>query len=425
MQTRTVKINLAWPVRMARAITRGFRTKQNPAVQTLLTTLGQNPIWTKKDLARLAKAGYQECSTVYSCVNLIVESAAMVPWMLFKKPQSKDSKREKIEEHPLLNTLHRPNPQEGGAAFEKNALAYYLIGGNSYMIKVGPNVGPPKELYTMRPDRVKILPGNQMNPIRGYRYTANGVDRKPDFLPEEVLHLKAFHPLDDWYGLSKIQVAGKEIDIAAMGREWNMKLLQNDARPPGALTTEGNLDEEQRENIKKMMKEDVQGYKNAANPLVLEGGLKWESFAITPKDMDWLSSEKMTSRKICSVFNVAPELIGDAEAKTFANYKEARKALYLEAVIPLLSYLRDEFNNWLTPAWEEEGLYLDYDRDSIEAIREELSAIYERQAKAYRRTINEKRRACGDDDIGKEGDVILIPGTLTPLADISGNTAEE
>jgi len=377
--------------------------------------LGDNPLWTKKDIARLAKAGYQNCSTVYACVNMIVESAAMVPWILFKKPISKGAKKEKIEEHDLLNRLHRPNPQEGGTAFTKNALAYYLIGGNSYLYKYGPNEGPPKELSIPRPDRMKVLKGSRFEPIGGYRYTVDGRDRKPDFKPEEILHLKAFHPLDDWYGLSPIEVAGKEIDIASMGREWNMKLLQNDCRPPGALTTEGTLEEEQRTEVKKMMREDIQGYKNVANPLVLEGGLKWQSFAITPKDIDWLAADKMTSRKICSVFKVAPQLVSDEESKTFANYKEARKALYLEAVIPLLTYLRDEYNNWLTPAWEDNQLYLDFDRDSIEAIREEQNAVYERMGKAWWLTINEKRLACGQDDIGPEGDVVFAPTNICLL----------
>ena len=423
---RTTTIDLAPALRKARTFMRRLRTKENPTYQTLLMMLGPNPLWSKKDIARLAEAGYKQCSTVYACVNMIVESAAMVPWTLSKKSVS-GGKKEEIEEHDLLNRLHRPNPQDGGTAFTKNMLAYYLIGGNSYMIKVGiaDTEAPPRELYTMRPDRVRVIPGNSFEPIGGYRYTVNGIDRKPDFKPDEVLHLKAFHPLDDWYGLSPIEVAGKEIDIASMGRDWNMKLLQNDCRPPGALTTEGSLDEEQRTEVKKMMSEDIQGYKNVANPLVLEGGLKWQSFAITPKDIDWLAADKMTTRKICSVFKVAPQLVSDEESKTFANYKEARKALYLEAVIPLLTYLRDEYNNWLTPAWGDDRLYLDFDRDSIEAIREEQNAIYERQATAYWRTVNEKRKACGDDDIGPEGDVILIPANLIPLADISGNTAEE
>ena len=221
-----------------------------------------------------------------------------------------------------------------------------------------------------------------------------------------------------------IEVAGKEIDISSMGRDWNMKLLQNDCRPPGGIIVEGALDPEQRTELEKNWEEKMQGYKNAGRPPILEGGVKWEPWAITPKDMDWLNSDKMNARKICSVYNVAPEIIGDSENKTYSNYKEARKALYVEAILPDLDFLRDEFNNWLTPAFGDR-LYLDYDKNAIEAIREEQDAVYARQATAYWRTVNEKRKACGDDDIGPEGDVILIPANLIPLADISGNTAEE
>lgn len=413
-----------WPIKQIKTFVRKMALKQNPVFMSMMLMLGDSPLWTKKDLAKLAKAGYQNCYAVYACVKQIVDAAGGIPWNLFQRPISSTGKREKLEEHPLLDLMRRPNPQDGGAAFVKNELAFYLIAGNSYIIKVGPERGEPRELYMMRPDRVKILPGTRFEPIRGYRYTVNGVDRKPDFKPNEVLHLKAFHPLDDWYGLSPIEVAAKQIDIQAMATEWNARLLENDCRPPGAIVTEGNLDDEQHRRLEEQLEKKMMGYKQAGRPPVFEAGIKWQSFAITPRDMDWINSDKLNSRKICSVFGVAPELIGDAEQKTYSNYKEARKALYMETILPLMDYLRDEYNNWLSPAFGER-LWLEYDKDAIEAIREELNAVYERQEKAWWRTVNEKRIATGDDEIGKEGDIIMIPANFVPLADISGNREEE
>jgi len=415
-----------WPIKQIKTFARNMRLKENPVFMSMMLMLGTSPLWTKKDLAKLAKAGYQNCYAVYACVKQIVEAAGGIPWNLFRRPISSTGKREKLEEHPLLDRMRRPNPQEGGAAFTKNILAFYLIAGNSYIIKVGPvRGGEPRELYMMRPDRVKVLPGTRFQPIRGYRYTVGGVDRKPDFKADEVLHLKAFHPLDDWYGLSPIEVAAKQIDIQAMATEWNARLLENDCRPPGAIVTEGNLDDEQHERLEKQLDKKMLGYKVAGRPPVFEAGIKWQSFAITPRDMDWINSDKLNSRKICSVFGVAPQLIGDEESKTFANYKEARKALYMETILPLMDYLRDEYNNWLTPAWGDDRLLLEYDKNAIEAIQEERNKVYEREERAYWRTLNEKRRATGDDDIGKAGDIILVPATFVPLADISGNIEEE
>lgn len=411
-----------WPAKQIKSFVRKMGMKQNPIYGSLLMILGRSPVWTTKDIAKLTKAGYQNCSTLYACVKQIVDAAGGIPWQLFKKPISRTSKKEKIEEHVLLDRMRRPNPQDGGSAFIKNTLAFYLIAGNSYVIRIGPERGEPRELYYMRPDRVKVLPGTRLEPIRGYRYDVGGQSQTFNF--NQILHLKMFHPLNDWYGLSPIEVAAKEIDISNMVKEWNMKLLQNDCRPPGAFATDISLTPEQRADLKEQMKEDIQGYKNVGKPLLLEGGLKWESFAITPKDMDHFNSDKMTSRKICSVYNVAPELIGDSENKTYSNYKEARKALYMETILPLMDYLRDEFNNWLTPAFGDD-LWLEYNKDAIEAIREELNAVYERQAKAWWRTINERRASTGDDDIGKAGDVVLIPANMIPLMDIMANIEEE
>jgi len=414
-----------WPARPIKNFMNKLRLKQNPVMRSMLMFLSGSPVWSSEDLIKLAKEGYINCYAIYACVKQIVDASGGIPWNLFKRPMSKGAKKEKIEDHGLLNLLKRPNPQDGGAAFTKNTLAYYLISGNSYNIKAGPEQGPPAELYCARPERMKILPGTKFEPIAGYRYTVNGIDRKPDYTPKEVLHLKAFHPLDDWYGLSPIRVAARQVDLQDMAARWNANLLKQDCRPPGALVTEGNLEDEQYIRLEKMIEKKMMGLENVGRPPIFEGGIKWEAFAITPRDMDWINSDKLNSRKICSVFNVAPELIGDAENKTYSNYKEARKALYMETILPLMDFLRDEYNNWLTPQWEEQGLYLEYNKDAIEAIKEELDAIYTRQATAYWRTINEKRLSTGDDEIGKAGDVILVPATLIPLADISGNISEE
>lgn len=411
-----------WPIKQIKNIAMRMRVKQNPVLRSMMMMLSGSPLWTKKDLAKLAEAGYQNCYAVFACVKKIVDAAGGIPWQLFKRPMSQGGKKEEIEQSPLLDLMKRPNPQDGGASFTKNALAFYLIAGNSYITYMGPERGEPRELYIMRPDRTRILPGTRFEPVGGYRYEVGGDHR--DFGPHQVLHLKAFHPLDDWYGMSTIEVVAKQIDIQAMAAEWNAKLLQNDCRPPGAIVTEGNLDDEQHQRLEKSLEEKMMGYKHAGRPPVFEAGIKWQSFAITPKDMDWLNSDKLTTRKICAVLNVDPSLIGDSESKTYNTYQEARRALYMETVLPLMDYLRDEYNNWLTPLFGD-NLVLEYNKDAIEAIREELNAVYERQVKAWWRTVNEKRRACGDDEIGPAGDIVMVPSTFIPLADISGNREEE
>jgi len=385
--------------------------------RALMALWGRNPIWTDLEIKKLAEEGFKNCMTVFACVSLLSKGAAGIPWQLFKKPISKDSKKEEIFQHDLLDRIHRPNEHCGQAAFIENLAAFYYIAGNSYMLQVGPEGerAAPRELHYLYPHLMKIKPGTRAEPVAYYEYSANPA--KPDpYTTDDVLHIKAFHPLNSYYGLSPLEAAARGIDIANMTMSWNMKLLQNDMRPAGMFKIEGNLDKEQRDDFKADLKENYQSYENTAMPLILEGGQDWIQTALSPKDLDWITGEKMTIRKICSVLNVASELIGDSENKTYSNVKEARKALYTEAILPFMDFLRDEFNNWLVPKWNDERLYLDYNRGDIEALKEEAAAVFTRMASAHWLTINEKRVASGfDENPAPEADKIYLPMMLVPI----------
>jgi HK97 family phage portal protein len=404
-----------------------FLVKQSLSWRVIIMR-GDDPRWTKKDYKKLSQAGYQNCMTVFACVNLIAKAIGGLPWALYQVKKGKGGKveREELEDHPLLNLIKRPNPIEGKAKFFEKVISFFLLAGNSFIEAAGPKGKPPKELYTLRPDRMTVLKGDRLQLVRGYEYKIG--NNKETFDTKQVLHVKTFHPTDDYYGLSFLEVAAKGIDIQAMASEWNARLLQNDCRPPGAIVTEGNLEEEQHERLEKQLEEKMQGYKNAGRPPVFEAGVKWQPFAITPRDMDWLNSDKLNSRKIASVFGVAPELIGDAENKTYSNYKEARKSLYEETALPLAGCLCDEFNYWLVPKFEKNPdhpeLVLEIARERIDAIQEDRQQVFDRMDKAWWFSVNERRQACGKDDV-RGGNVIMVPANLIPLLTIGDNILEE
>jgi phage portal protein BeeE len=68
-----------------------------------------------------------------------------------------------------------------------------------------------------------------------------------------ILHTRLFHPLNDHYGLSPIEAASVAIDTHNAASRWNKSLLDNAARPSGALVyaaREGRLSPEQFERLK-------------------------------------------------------------------------------------------------------------------------------------------------------------------------------
>ena len=372
---------------------------------TLWLPAGQG-VSSKTDYASLAKEGFTQNSVVFSCVKEIASASAGVPWNLFR--QLPGGERREVSQHPLLDLIARPNPLQGKYELIESMVCHLYLSGNTYMESVGPSKrdssGLPRELYVLRPDRMKVIP-DAVHYVGGYEYTVSG--QRVEFPRDRILHLKLFNPLDDWYGLSPVQVAALAIDKLNSGDKWNASLLQNAAVPSGALTCKQRLTDDQFDRLKTEMRRQIQGVSNAREPLLLEQDLEWKELGISPKDMDWIEGLKMSALQVAQVFNVPPELVGLGPA-TYQNRKEARKALYTEVVCPFLSRLRDGFNNWLVPQFGE-NLILDYDKDGIEALSEDQQALWNRVNQSEFLTVNEKRRMVGFDDITGEDTLSLDP----------------
>ena len=383
--------------------------KNNPAHTVINAAQFQPVVWTEKSFEDLSEAGYKNCMAVFSCVNLIAKTASAIEFQL------EDSAGKEILKHPLLDLVNRPNRLESKRALLTKFVSYLLLNGNAYplVVKVG---NEPRFIYSLRPDRVTVLPGTGFELVKGYRYTVQG--HSQDFLigsrDYDVRQLKLFHPLDDYYGYGMVAAASRGVDIANLADEWNAKLLTNDMKPAGILAFKGTMTDQQRVYLKQQWGEEYGGSMNAGKTIVTEGDSTYTHLSFSQKEMDWLTGDKVNSRKICSVFGVAPELIGDSEAKTYSNYQEARRALYTEAVLPMMNLIVDEFNAWLVPLYGE-NLVLKLDTEAIEALQEDRAQKFLYINNCNVLTVNEKRLALGYGELGPEGDVVLLPYGLQPL----------
>lgn len=354
-----------------------------------------DPNWSSRNYHSLADEGYRKNVITHRAVRLLSESAASVPLTLFRGDQ-------RLSSHPLLDLLARPNPSQGRAVFFETAYAYLNIAGNSYLEVVTGGDGLPAELYTLRPDRMKVVPGPSGWP-KAYIYGVGGkehhfpVDQVSGSSP--VLHLKTFHPTDDYYGMSPLEAAAFSIDVHNAASGWNKALLDNSARPSGALVFEpkdGNaaLSQEQFSRLKDEMEENFQGPRNARRPLLLEGGLKWQQMAFSPADMDFINAKHVSAREIALAFGVPPMMMSIPGDNTYSNYREANRALWRSTLLPMMDKMMSSLNHWLTPYFGSD-LRLDYDLEAIPALGSDRLALWQRIGQADFLTINEKRAAVG------------------------------
>ena len=388
----------------------GVRRKGSSARSLFTFNQPGQAVWSARRFDAFADEGYRRNVIAYSAINMVAGAAASLPWRLFR---ISGARRDTVAEHPLLALLARPNPWSGGPALMASIYGYRQIAGNAYIEAVsggdGGDGGAAVELYTLRPDRMSVIAGSAGAPA-AYRYTVAGRSRDFPVDPIDggsaILHFKTFHPLDDWYGLSPLEAAAYAIDQHNQAGAWNQALLQNGARPSGALMVRsdgdgaggagGTLDDDQFERLKSQIDQLYSGPRNAGRPLLLEGGLSWTEMSLSPKDMDFIDAKHTSARDIALAFGVPPQLLGIPGDNTYANMREARLALWEQTVLPLAAQLAAEFNNWLTPRFGD-GLELTHDLDAVPALSLRRERQWEKLVRADFLTLNEKRQAAGYD----------------------------
>lgn len=355
-----------------------------------LSTLGR-PVWTPRDYDRLAREAYEQNAVAFRCVRMIAEAAASVPWLLYEGGREHDR-------HPLLSLLARPNPMEGGADLMEAWYGYLQVAGNAYLeaVQVG---GEVRELYALRPDRMKVVPGVRGWP-EAYEYAVNGrtlvFREEPD---RPILHMKAFHPTDDHYGLSPLEAAARAVDIHNAAGAWNKALLDNAARPSGALVYKGQdgagtLTEDQFDRLKRELEENYSGSANAGRPLLLEGGLDWQQMGLGPRDLDFNEAKNAAARDIALAFGVPPMLLGIPGDNTFSNYREANLVFWRQTVVPLVRKTATALTRWLGPRFGQD-LILGVNLDGVPALGAERDGLWARVRDADFLTDDEKRAAVG------------------------------
>jgi HK97 family phage portal protein len=372
--------------------------KASRTAQVIALESGGRARWTPRDYAALAREGYVQNAIVHRAVKLVAENAAAVAFLLYEGATAHDK-------HPLLDLLARPNPRQDGATLLEAVYAHLLLAGNAYLEAVSID-GAVRELYALRPDRMRVVPGPDGWP-EAYEYSVGGncirFDQNtpasglnPGMPP--ILHLTSFHPLDDHYGLAALEAAAVAVDTHNASARWNKALLDNAARPSGALVYSGPegsvLSDNQFQRLKRELEDTYQGAANAGRPLLLEGGLDWKAMSLTPKDMDFLEAKHTAAREIALAFGVPPMLLAIPGDNTYSNYQEANRVFWRQTVLPLATRAGAALTQWLTPVFGAE-IALIPDADRIDALAADRSALWERVTNAPFLTVNEKRAMVG------------------------------
>lgn len=329
------------------------------------------------------KRAYLDNPVAQRAVRLVAESLGQAPLM------PADEKlaaliAETSAGQPLLETL----------------AAHLVLHGNAYVQVIKDGRGIPVELFALRPERMSAQLGEDGWPV-AWIYRVGESQVSLPVLDEDaspnVIHIRHFHPADDHYGAGCLSAADQAVAVHNAASNWNRALLDNSARPSGALVYDGGdaggLTGEQFDRLKSELASAFSGRDNAGRPMLLEGGLKWQSLSLSPADMDFAALKAAAARDIALAFGVPPMLLGLPGDSTYANYREANRALWRLTLLPLAGKLLAALGEGLAVWFPDAKLGVDLDK--IPALAEDRERLWAQVSGADFLSDDEKRTMLG------------------------------
>ncbi len=300
--------------------------------------------------------------------------------------------------HPALALLRSCGFGTSGPGLIETLAGHLLLHGNAYVdVSVGAD-GLPAALFALRPERVSVEVDSDGWPAAHVYRVGSGVRRYPVGQDSVgLLHIRNFHPLDDQLGAGCLGAAAAAVAVHNAATAWNRALLDNAARPSGALMYQpgdgSTLSPDQFARLKDEMEAAFAGAANAGRPMLLEGGLSWQALSLSPSEMDFAGMREAAARDIALALGLPPLLLGLKGDNTYANYREANIALWRQTVLPMLGRLLGALSAHLDWWWP--GLCLTVDLNAVPALSEDRERLWASVTAADFLTDGEKRQLLG------------------------------
>lgn len=359
---------------------------------------------------------------IYAAAQLRARLASTVRLRLYKG--SDENKREQPTS-PAAQLLRTVNPHWTEARLARMDELSMCLWGESYWAIERDGFGQPKEIWWLKPSRVKPVP-DEKGYLAGYVYESNVNGQRIPFTPNEIVWFRYPNPLDEFSAMSPVAAARLAAETGSAMMRSNQKLHTHGAQAAGIVTPTGDrvrYTKEQADQLADDIQTRLTGTKNAHRWAVLRYEAQFHPLHVTPKDAEYLGGMALTLRQVCNAYGIPSPLLNDLEHATLANVREFQKALWEHALVPDLGLRVQEIEEQFLPMFRQASKngadHVEHDFSRVAALQESQSATWERDRQAIdvgALLINEWRAKQGLPPVAW-GDVFWAPVNKAPVRD--------
>lgn len=278
-------------------------------------------------------------TVVFTCVRVLAESIAVLPWQVYKREQVGKSV---ARDHPLYVTLHdAPNTALTSFVWRETLMALALFYGNSYA------------WIQRRPDgsaSLLLLPSPAVRVVQtpeGVFYEVRDVEGASRIAAKDMLHIPGLS-LDGLNGISLVLKAGRDaISTAMAADEHTGRFFSNGARVGGVLSTDQVLSDIALARLKGSWGATQQGVANAYKTAVLEQGLKYQAVGLNSDHAQLVETRRLQTELIAGLFRIPPIFVGDYSQSHYANAEHSDLHFAKHTLSPWCSKIEQEVNKKL------------------------------------------------------------------------------
>lgn len=320
-----------------------------------------------------------KCSAVYACVNVLAQSVAQIPLILYKRTyKNRREGRERATGHHLYSIIHsKPNSFMTSFAWREMLTGHNGLRGNSYSFISRNARGEVLELIPFNPDAVKVKCENLMTGISYEVQQSTGSPRP--YGRDKVFHLMGM-TLNGYEGVSPLRYARETIGLSLATEKYGAQLFKNGAKMGGILMYPGKFKQAETGRTVAQSFDDATSGENSHKTALLEEGMKWEKVSMTADDAQFLETRKFQIPEIARFYRMPLHKIQELERATFSNIEQQALEFVIDTLGPWLVRWEQSINTQLLSERDQQEYYCEFLVDGL--LRGDIKSRYEAHSRA-------------------------------------------
>jgi HK97 family phage portal protein len=351
---------------------------------------------------------YESHYTIYRGIDMLASLGAGLSVNIYKNDQIMDPNF-KLS---MGFDIHKPHPNMSLNQVLYTALVYFFYRGE-FMIEISDD--PMFHLIPINPKHMERV-RNSMD----WKYSLNGKSRI--ISEDNLIYVQLMNPDNASRGLSPVDVVKADLTNESSAINYNTKFFENFGQVGGFFYD--SLGKAHGNDLQKIVDQFDYIHKGAGKAyktLGLPGGIRYEDFSQTMRELQYLESRKDIRDRILAVLGIHKALFGVTDQVNRSVSEEATRMLWIHNLKPKMIMIQDKINQVLFRRYFP-GYLFKYNFSEIAELREAAESIMQQvtlyQALGYTTNEINERFDLGMEEMDDErGNIRLVPSNFIPMDD--------